>query len=613
MKDLKLYKYKITPQNYLAEEILLGIIIVYPDLVCHIIPLLKKEYFFLESHQILYEYLSEMYTNNILNITEVLSKLIETRILYKIGGIQKILDIMKQGQIFIIKSCNINNYTQEIIKIIQNNYIKRLIIQYGHYVIQLAYNPKISSYKLYNKASSYLNFTEIKITKNKVKKIDELITDLLLEIKHNKYHEKRKKTLIKEIFIKSGILELDKLTSGLMNGDLIVIAGRPSMGKTSLAINIAHNILDKTDKGVFIFSLEMSNKQILNKFISINSTVITKNILLNKLDKYEWKKIVKTCNKLLQKNIYINDNSNISIDYIEYTSKTLKKENSIISLIIIDYLQLIQTNFLYQTNRTQELSYITRKLKLLAQYLNLPIIILSQLNRSIESRTSKKPILSDLKESGCIDVYNQININSKMRNNINIKNIFKYKKYINYKLNYINNKFYLYKNKIVLHKVQKIYILMKYKFITILKKDINLKMTNNHKIFYNSKWIKKYFISDYSLLIINNKQNYIYNNHIKNILFRSYSKLYDLNMQNYFNFICNNIILHNSIEQDADIVMMLYEQKNNDKQNELKEKKILDIIVCKNRNGAVGSFKMIFFPETTIFQNTKIKEIEIFN
>nr|QCI06303.1 replication helicase subunit [Dictyurus purpurascens] len=610
MKDLNLYKYQIPPQNYLAEEIILGIIIIHPNLVCHIIPILKKEYFFLESHQILYEYLLEIYKNNILNISELLNKLTNNKILYKIGGINKILDIIKQSQIFIIKSHNINKYTKEIIKIIQNNYIKRLIIQYGYYIVQLAYKSNISTSKLYNKASSYLNITEIKNIKEKSQKIDDLIANFLLDIKNKKYYENKNKIELQNAFILSGILELDKLTSGLTNGDLIVLAGRPSMGKTSLAINIAYNILNTTNKGICIFSLEMSSKQILNKFISISSKITTKNIILNKLNKHQWKEIIKTCNKLLRKTIYINDNSNTSINYIEYISKILIKENPIINLIIIDYLQLIQTNFFYQTNRAQELSYITRKLKLLAQYLNRPIMILSQLNRSIENRTSKKPILSDLKESGCININNEIKIKNKVENYIKIKNIIKYKQYIKYKLNSIDKILYLQKKKLILYKIKKIYIFTKYIFIIFFKKQKKLKITNNHKLLYNFQWIKKYFMSDYSLITNNKINNYNYN--VRNILFESSSIVYDLNMQNYFNFICNNsLIVHNSIEQDADIVLMLYEEIENYNKNKLKAKKILDIIVCKNRNGAIGSFKIVFFPEITVFQNIEINEFEI--
>jgi len=605
MQNFNLHKYQLPPQNYLAEEILLGIIIIYPNMICHILPLVKSEYFFLEYHQILYENLSEIHKKNKSNVTEFLSNLIETKMLHKVGGVNKILDLIKQSQVFIITSYNINSYIEEIIYIIQHNYIKRLMIQYGYYIIQLAYIPKMSHHKLYNKASSYLNFIETKIPKNNISTVPNLITELLLKIQLKNSNDENDYSSIREIYIQSGINELDQLTSGLMKGDLIVIAGRPGMGKTSLAINIAFNVLNEKI-GVCIFSLEMSNKQIINKLIAICSHVETKNLVLNKLKFNEWERVVKACNQLLKNNIYIYDNSNISIDYIEYTSKILTKDNPSIELIIIDYLQLIQVNIINNTNRTQELSYITRKLKLLAQYLNIPILILSQLNRSIEHRSLKTPLLSDLKESGCVNIKCNINTVYKIKNDINIINLHNYYKSIQFTCNKKRYAETLSKSIIKLYKIQKIYLSMQYTFKVKIGSKMKLFITHNHKIFRDFYWKKIFFIFDNSFFTKIKFKNIKYNFIINKIIFYKYSKLYDLNMQNYFNFICNKIILHNSIEQDSDIVMMLYEKDKDE--NQLENKKILDIVLCKNRNGAIGSFKVVFLPEINLFQNFNVHD-----
>nr|QCI06564.1 replication helicase subunit [Erythroglossum lusitanicum] len=283
---------------------------------------------------------------------------------------------MKQSQIFIASS-DIYIYIEELIKIINFNYIKRLLIQYGHNIIKLAYIPEISNDILYNKASKYLNLTENKIPKtNNIKTFKQLISNFLVDIQYNeKKTKENKKNYQNNISIKSGFKKIDKLTTGLTKGDIIVLAGRPSMGKTSLAINIAYNISYTLKSSVSIFSLEMSSKQILNKFISIACNISTQEINLHNLSIQKWNNIKKKCKKLLDFNIYINDKPNISIDYIEYNSKLLQKEDININLIIIDYLQLIQINNVNNITRSQELSYITRKIKLLAQYLNLPIII----------------------------------------------------------------------------------------------------------------------------------------------------------------------------------------------------------------------------------------------
>lgn len=318
-----LYKNLILPQNYIAEELLLGVILIYPNIFNKIIPSLQKEYFFLESHKVMYTYLININKHKKLNIIELLYELESSKTLYVIGGLHKIINMMKQSQVF-ISSSNINSYIEELIKLINHKYIKRLIIQYGHNIIKLGYLSHISSQNLYSKALSYLKFTEIQVSKDEtsILNVKDLVSEKLLQIKHDKTNFLR---YPKQKLIKSGLLELDKITSGLPNGDLIIIAGRPSMGKTSLAINIAYNNFDNTKLSICIFSLEMSSQQILNKFISIGSEIPFNN-WISKLNENQWNNITDICYKLLKSNIYINEKHNMSIDYINHTAKTLKKK-----------------------------------------------------------------------------------------------------------------------------------------------------------------------------------------------------------------------------------------------------------------------------------------------
>nr|QCI05098.1 replication helicase subunit [Centroceras clavulatum] len=430
------------PQNYLAEEILLGSILINPFIFSKIVNTLKIEAFFLECHQLIYINLLKIYHSNKLNSIELLYSLSENDNLEKIGGVNKIIDLMKQSQVFIYSN-NTNLYLDELIKIINQNYAKRLMIQYGHNIIQLAYIKKLHGNSLYNKASHYLNITVEKMPKNYINNLEEIIGNVIFEI-HNKKQNIFNYNAQHKIKIKSGFKEIDKLTYGLPNGDLIILAARPSMGKTSLAINIANNILKKSEYSICIFSLEMSSKQILHKFISIASRISQKQLANYSLNNYQWNIIKKICQKLLNSNLYIHDKTNISIDYIEYIAKIWKNSYKNTGLIIIDYLQLIQFDMLNNLNRVQQLSYITRKLKMLAQYLNLPILTLSQLNRSIELRVNKEPILSDLKESGCINIYNTINIISNNNYNLYFKSLFynnfQINKSLKTKLNYLRLK-----------------------------------------------------------------------------------------------------------------------------------------------------------------------------
>nr|YP_009396887.1 Replication helicase subunit [Ophidocladus simpliciusculus]ARW66073.1 Replication helicase subunit [Ophidocladus simpliciusculus] len=603
----KLYKSKFIPQNYIAEEILIGIILIYPNLFSYMTRILKKEHFYLESTQIIYINLLDIYNYGQVNLVKLFYQLESNSLLYQIGGLKKITHMMKQSQIF-IGSSNINNYTNTLIHLLNDNYIKRLIIQYGYNMIKLGYIYNIKNQYLYNKISYYLNFTESEILNNHNREsiidIKNLISTKLLEIKYQKINSNN---YIKNKIIRSGLIDLDRIIKNLPNNNLIILAGRPSIGKTSLAINIAHNIFTQQKINILILSLEMSSKEILNKLISIASKIEINNNITKKLNKQQWNNINKICKKLLNNNIYINDRHNIKIDYIENISQKLKKNNNI-KLIIIDYLQLIEfsINEKNKYNRSQELGYITRKLKLLAQILKLPIIVLSQLNRNVEIRNEKEPLLSDLRESGCIDYKNHININHDLTNSINITNI---------KLIDIADKKNNLQKYIVRlisqyhHIVKKLYCFQEYTFSSsILKKQLCL--THNHSYLSDVKWIQcKQIILSTTINTIDNKINKnIYNkylaikkHYIHSLTINKYTKVYDIDKGKNFTILYKKTILHNSIEQDADIILMLYEKQG--KIQPFKEKKILDIKIAKNRNGTTGLCEVLFTPQTTIFEN----------
>nr|YP_009298053.1 replication helicase subunit [Plocamium cartilagineum]AOM67991.1 replication helicase subunit [Plocamium cartilagineum] len=586
------------PQNYLAEEILLGYILINPNIFNEIINNIQAEYFFLECNQIIYKNLIKIYKENKVDPMQLLYSLSSTKTLSKVGGLEKIIELMKQSQIF-TSSIITNIYLQKLIESIHSNYIKRLMIQYGYNIIQLAYINKFPSYKLYNRANYYLNDTAQKIPKQNIDNLQDLIINLITDLKYN--NKKIKNNYKKEeVLMPYGFKDLDNLTNGLNKGDLIIIAGRPSMGKTSFAINIAYKIVDKLNKGISIFSLEMSKIQILYKLISIASSISIKNIKEKNINQNQFSLIQKICNKLLNSKIYINDNPSISIDYIEYTTQIIQQEKACIELIIIDYLQLIQMQSLLKNNRSQELSYITRKLKLLAQALNIPIIVLSQLNRSIETRINKEPLLSDLRESGCLNYSNNIKIDT--INNLNIKNLLK--SYTKKQINYYPN----IKNLNIKTTYLTSHILLQYIYLFTVDIFHNIKITHNHKLFKQKFWIKQNHIIDNIMILknlnISEKHLMLENLYIKNIKYIRYSTVFDIRRPRLLNLISNHIVLHNSIEQDADIVMILY-QKNqeNTHENKLSNLKIIDFYLCKNRNGPSGFFKLLFSNQNTVFKN----------
>lgn len=382
------------------------------------------------------------------------------------------------------------------------------------------------------------------------------------------------------------------------------------MGKTSLAINIAYYNLQNAQNKTCIFSLEMNKTQILHKLISIGSKIPIIQIIRGKINKHEWNKIQNICKQLLESELYINDTSNISVEKITEILEVMNNNNSYKILLIIDYLQLIQTdNLTKNSNRSEELSYITRKLKNLAQNLDIPIIILSQLNRNIDTRADKKPLLSDLRESGCVsyklflhmDYVNQICTISPLSY---IKNRITYKKnYLFFNQN--TNKFiwrcnFLVKKSFFLEEI----------FIHRLCCRKKIIVSNLHPILIHSNWSKEHNLEQNTIITtlkqrFYNKIQILEKDLNTSILILNKDLVYEINRQEYFTFFCLSTILHNSIEQDADIVIMLASEDSTVQKTT--QDKIVDLIILKNRNGSVGSAKLLFSCFCTTFKETSKK------
>lgn len=595
-----LYSFLLLPQNYIAEEILIGSIIINPNLILFIIKKIDVNHFFIESHKIIYRNLITIQKNNHIDPVELTYSLKKTRLLKRIGGIQTITKLIKQGQIF-NSSNNIHFYIQEIIKIVYHNHHRRLIIQYGYNMITLAQNHELTNTILTNKASKYLSYLNLLNDSKNLDNLQEIIGSLINNIQklnhQNSYNNR---------VLYSGFKNLDILTNGLPKGDLIVIAGRPSMGKTSFVMNIAYHVIDYFKTQTCIFSLEMTKMQILHKLISIGSSISVQDIRENRFNKQEWGKIQKVCHKILSAKIYINDNANISVDEIQYITEIITRNSISSQIIIIDYLQLINNKSLNIDNRNQEISYITRKLKILAQSSQVPIIILSQLNRSIEKRTNKQPLLSDLKESGCISITMFLKHNS-TTNNTHIKSL-------DQKISKITTFFFPNKNfnsYLNSNYTKKIYTFYSYIFQCIFKYNANILLTHNHSYLTYHKWLKANQLQENIIIKqIYQGKHYSFNGKVeqvytRKITFWNSNKVYDIQKHTYCHFISYNIILHNSIEQDADIIMMLHNSKTLNNDSYVPKLKILDILVCKNRNGLIGEFKLYFNSINTVFTDVQ--------
>ena len=336
-----------------------------------------------------YKAILKMYKNQIpIDIITLNTFLQDNGQLEKIGGIKILTDLLNHVPNLI--------YLEQYINLIHDKFLRRSIIKLGYEIINSAYITNIPLETILNDLEfQVFNLTnEVKI--QKISSSAELLSNIFLDLQ-----QKSNGTVLSGI--SSGFYDLDSFTQGFQKSDLIVIAGRPSMGKTALALNIGLNIIKNLNLPVLFFSLEMSKEQLTYRLLLHETNIDNNRLKTGNLYKDDWFKLNKIIQNFSTLPFFIDDTPNPSIQDIRSKIKKIIFEQTQIGLIIIDYLQLMQNSKFSISNRTQELSQITRSLKNLAREFQVPIIALSQLSRNVESRTNKRPILSDLRESGSIE------------------------------------------------------------------------------------------------------------------------------------------------------------------------------------------------------------------
>src|SRR6056300_2092815 len=482
-----------------------------------------------------------------------------------------------------------------------DKYLRRNLILSAQNVSKLAEDNSLSLENIFDQAEQLLFDVTQKKPNLGLLPASEVLLETFLDL------EQRSKEG-QLIGVPSGFFDLDLLTQGFQKSDLIIIAGRPSMGKTAFALNIARNVADLQSFPVVIFSLEMSRNQIIYRFLSNESGVNNSKLRSGAINANEWRLVSKAINSLSDLSIYLDDKSDITISDIRTKLANLKSRFSNLGLIIIDYLQLI-SDTKAKDSRVQELSRITRNLKLLAKEFNVPIIVLSQLSRNVESRTNKRPLLSDLRESGCFakstklyDSFQKTRTASLMfRSNkkldllVGIKDLRK-------------------KILPIPSNVKSLFSTGYHLMYTIIAfGHYEIKLTKNHKILTQYGWKRIEFLSQLDLISIVDKHNFLWVksifSYIKMFSFFTFLQInkiapgsqeivYDCWLPFTNNFLANGYVLHNSIEQDADLVLMIYRDQyySNDNNNG-----ITDIIIAKHRNGPVGTVNLLFDSDTASF------------
>ena len=389
MKKKQLLIEKNLPHNFLAEQIILNCLIINFETVKFTFKLLPPEAFYFKNHQEIYKAIIFMSKNKIsINLLSLTTFLQENGLLKKIGGIKVLLELINQTSNLI--------YLQDYICLVKEKFLRRSIIQLGYKIINTGYVTNIPLEKLLNKLEIEMFNLTNEIKSQQIISSAQLLNHLFSELKEKFLNPKLPG-------LSSGFGNLDALTQGFQKSDLIILAGRPSIGKTALSLNIALNIIKMSRLPILLFSLEMSKEQIMYRVLSLETNINSVRLKNGKLYQNDWIKLTKIIKILSKLPFFIDDTADLSIQDIRLKIKTILLKQTKIGVVIIDYLQLMQSSELKNKNRVQELSYITRSLKNLAREFDIPIIALSQLSRNVDNRIDQKPILSDLRESGSIE------------------------------------------------------------------------------------------------------------------------------------------------------------------------------------------------------------------
>ncbi len=375
------------PQSIEAEQSVIGSMIIDKSAIVQVAERLEENDFYRDGHKIIFKAIFEMFKNDTaVDLLTLLEYLKSNDLLEKAGGVTYITEVSSS----VPTTANLSSY----IKIVEEKSTLRKLIKASTSIIEDSYNKQGEVANVLDKAEKKIFDIAEKRTSSDFEPLNVVLERGFLEIERL-FNNRGEIT-----GVGSGIKDLDAKTSGFQKGDMVLIAARPSMGKTTFALNIAENAALREGKSVVIFSLEMSKEQLAYKLLCSEANVDMLKLRTGTLDDQDWESIARATGPLSKAKIYIDDTAGVSVMEMRSKCRKLKMEYGI-DLILIDYLQLMSGSS--SENRQQEVSEISRSIKALAKEMQCPVIALSQLSRAPEQRADHRPMLSDLRESGSIE------------------------------------------------------------------------------------------------------------------------------------------------------------------------------------------------------------------
>jgi replicative DNA helicase len=654
---------RLPPQSIEAEQAILGALLISPDVISRVIDQLDPEQFYRKAHQVIAAAIMDLYEKNEpIDIVTCSQFLKDQGKLDSVGGRQYLTDLAMS----IATTANAEYYA----KTVNEKSLLRNLIKAGSEIVASCYEETDADLCV-DKAEQLIFSIAQRRSANNLTHIKDVVTESFARI------EKRYEQRDALSGVPTGFYDLDDMTSGWQKSDLIILAARPSMGKTAFCLNLAQHAAVEGRKPVALFSLEMSKEQLVQRLLCAEARIDANRMRTGFLQSSDWQHLATAMGRLSEAPIFIDDTAVVSHLDVRAKCRRLKSEHKSLGLIIIDYIQLMSGRAKSDGNRVQEVSEISRGLKQLARELDCPVIALSQLSRAVESRQNKRPMLSDLRESGCLTgdtlvlvadtgEYERMDAlvgrkgfhvfamntetwkfeRKKVVNAFSTgrKPVFKMKTRSGKEIRATgNHKFLTVDGWRRLDELDAGMYLATPRAIPALSNGAGEETDNslNRDVIPPRTWFKyieparvaagvsteqlhdvvnapmfnsRLYRSDLSreqaaniATVVHSEslqrlaESDVYWDEIISISAEGQEEVYDLTVQGLHNFVANNIIVHNSIEQDADIVMFIYRDEyynaESDKRGEA------EIIIAKQRNGPVGTVELLYQASITRFLN----------
>jgi replicative DNA helicase len=379
---------KVPPQNLEAERAVLGCVLIEPTVLPRAIELLQPDDFYKEGHRKIYASMLRLFERSepadILTVAEELRR---EGVLEEVGGQATLATLIEEATV----ATQLGAYAN----LVREKALLRELIRVTREITEQGFEESDDVQSLLDRAEEML----FRLSERRLRQSALPIRDILGPAIHHietLYHKKEDIT-----GLATGFRDLDRLTAGLQRADFVIVAGRPSTGKTAFALNIAQHAALRVERPVLIFSLEMSAAQLVQRLLCAEARVDSKSVRTGFLQSPDWRRLTDAAGRLSEAPLYIDDSANLSVLEIRAKARRLKHEHGL-ELVVIDYLQLMQGRFRSE-NRQQEIAEISRSLKALAKDLDVPVVALSQLSRAVEARGDGAPRLSDLRESGALE------------------------------------------------------------------------------------------------------------------------------------------------------------------------------------------------------------------